>query len=90
MNAEHRQVVHEAAQRVTKYLFRPPAEIPSEVRTDMLTLALFGWAKCTDCQEPVSELGALCVTCAAIGQLSKVQPPVQRSYPFPLSGNVLS
>jgi len=65
MDAEYRQEVHEAARRVTMYLFDLAEAIPSEVRGDMLTLAAFGQAKCMVCQHrPVSKLGAVCMSCS--------------------------
>jgi hypothetical protein len=65
MDAEYRQAIHEAAQRVTMYLFDLPEAIPIEIRGDMLTLAAFGQAKCMACQiRPVSELGAVCTSCS--------------------------
>jgi len=66
MDAAYRQAIHEAAQRVTMYLFDLPEAIPIEVRGDILTLAAFGQAKCTRCQHrPVAELDTLCTSCSS-------------------------
>ena len=65
MDTAYRQAVHEAARRVTMYLFDLPDALPIDVRGDILALTHFGQAKCTACQHrPVSELGALCTSCS--------------------------